>query len=229
MFDNLREAWREAVDNFKAELNRDDLPEDVHGSMNRLMLGMRKEIAGAKSRLDVLNDQLAEARTEVSYESVEEATCRRREEAARRVGDIETARIATEYALRHARRRELLARKAAVIDEERSMRAAEIAEMLARLREVQGRYDALAATGTGSDDNKGNEWAGKELLEELERTASTMDGVTDDSRPQTIEGLEQQIQREYANLRVEPWAPAERPRTDLDERLSELKRRMGQK
>ena len=224
MFENLREALREAVENFKAELNRDD-SESADGSMDRLLLGMRKEIADAKSTLHMLNSQLEEAHGQVLHESAEEATCRRREEMAHRVGDEETARIAAEYALRHARRRDVLERKAAALDEERSMRVAEIAEMVARLCEVQDRRDALAAAR--SDGNEESTCAEEELLEELDRTAGAMDDAGHRSHARTVEELEHGIEREYADLRVDPWAPTERPRVDVDARLSELKRRMG--
>lgn len=225
MFDNLREALREAIDNFKAEMYRDDLPEGAHGSMDRLLLGMRKEIADAKSALSTLDGQLVEVRAQVLQESTKEATCRRREKLARRVGDEETARIAAEYARRHARRHDMLERKIAVIEEEHSMRAAEIAEMLTRLRDVQDRRDALA-TARG-DGNEGSVWTAEELLEELDRTAGAMDDAGHHSRARTIEELEDCIEREYADLRVDPWAHTEPARVDLDERLSELKRRMG--
>ena len=225
MLENLREALREAVDNFKAEMSRDDLPESAHGGMDRLLLGMRKEIADARSELRTLAGQLEEARAQVSQESTKEATCRRREKMARRVGDEETARIAAEYACRHARRRDVLERKVAVIEEEHSMRAAELAEMLTRLRDVLDRRDALAAAR--GDRDEGSVWATEELPEELEETASAADDAGHPPRAGTTEELEDGIEREYADLRVDPWAHTEPSRVDLEERLSEFKRRMG--
>ena len=54
MFDDLRRAFREAVDNFKEELNRDEIPETV----DKLLLGMRNEVADAKVQIRELEDLL---------------------------------------------------------------------------------------------------------------------------------------------------------------------------
>ena len=40
MFDDLRTAFREALDNFKKELKRDQVPETV----DRLLVGMRSQL-----------------------------------------------------------------------------------------------------------------------------------------------------------------------------------------
>ena len=47
MFENLRTAFREAVDNFKDEMGRDQVPETV----DRLLKGMVDEATDAKTRL----------------------------------------------------------------------------------------------------------------------------------------------------------------------------------
>jgi hypothetical protein len=219
MFENLREAFREAIENFKRELNRDDVPLTVPGTVDRLLLGMQNEVADAKETLRALHAQIEQTRTQILHESSEEATCRRREELARRVGDEETARLATEYAARHARRREVLERKVVALDEEHAMRAAEVAEMLARVREAREKRDTLAA----ADDGPATARAANDLFAEIDRLAGDLDDDAPDRRPRTPDDLD----REYRDLQVDPWADLERPQVDYDERLSELKKRMG--
>jgi hypothetical protein len=85
MFENLRDAFRDAVDNFNKELGRDDIPDEGQ---------IKKAI------------QLSE------MEEKEATTCRRREDMARRIDDEETAKVAAEYAEKHEKRREIQARKA---------------------------------------------------------------------------------------------------------------------
>src|SRR6187401_2502716 len=102
MFDNLRDAFREAVENFKHELNRND---DVPPTVDRLLLAMHQELAQARELVSALEKQIADAQAQVGRDRDEEGTCRRRAEMATRVGDEETARIALEYAVRYERRR----------------------------------------------------------------------------------------------------------------------------
>ena len=102
MFDNLRDAFREAVENFKHELSRDD---DVPPTVDRLLLAMRNELAQARDLVSALERQIADAQAQVARDQSEEDTCRRRAEMATKVGDEETARIALEYATRYERRR----------------------------------------------------------------------------------------------------------------------------
>ena len=47
MFDNLRQAFREAVDNFKDELGRDEIPDAV----SRLLREMKREAADTKAEI----------------------------------------------------------------------------------------------------------------------------------------------------------------------------------
>ena len=54
MFDDLREAFKEALDNFNKELSRDQVSETA----DKLMVGMKNEIADEKAQVAGLDDQL---------------------------------------------------------------------------------------------------------------------------------------------------------------------------
>jgi phage shock protein A len=223
MFENLRDAFREAIENFKAELNKPFDDVTVPGTVDRLLHGMQNEVVEAKATLRTLHAQLEQTRQQVLRESSEESTCRRREELARKVGDEETARLAAEYAAKHARRREVLERKAAALDEEHAMRAAEVAEMLARVREAQEKRDTLAA----ADGDQETTRAANELFDEIDRLAGDLDDEEPARRPRTADDIERHLEKEYGDLLVDPWAEIERPQVNYDERLADLKKRMG--
>src|SRR3954464_11149445 len=117
MFDDLRDAFREALDNFKQELGGDDVPPTVE----RLLAAMQAELAQARELVASLERQIADAKVQVERDRTEAGRCRRRAEMAAKVGDDETVRIATEYAVRYERRRVVLERKVAALDEERGI------------------------------------------------------------------------------------------------------------
>jgi hypothetical protein len=223
MFDDLRDAFREALDNFKQELGEDDVPPTVE----RLLVAMQAELAQARDLVASLERQIADGRAQVERDRGEEATCRRRAEMAAKVGDDETVRIATEYAVRYERRRVVLERKVAALDEERGIRVVELTEMTTRFEEARSKRDDLASAA-GSPDADATLHAADELMEEIDRMARDAEpgpGHAGDAyRSGTIDDLE----REYRDLRVDPWAARPRRELDVDAALAELKRRMGQ-
>lgn len=214
MFEDLRDAFREALENFKTELNRD---EDVPPTVDRLLLAMQTELVQARQLLTALETQIAEAKGQAERDRAEEDTCRRRAEMANKVGDAETARIAVEYAVRYERRRIVLERKVTALDEERGIRVVELTEMTNRIDEARSKRDHLAAAVGGDDDALR---AADDLFDELDRMASEAAAGT--GRRTAPDDLE----REFDELRVDPWAPAPRRDLDVDAALEELKRRM---
>lgn len=226
MFDNLRDAFREAVANFKEELNRDEVPEVV----DRLFLGMKHELNEAHELLAGLEEQIEQARAQVRKDQDEEALYRRRGEMASKVGDGETARIALEFAVKSERRRIVIERKIVALDEERRVRVVEIEEMTVHFTEAQQKRDDLAATAGSSDTNDAIR-AADEIFEELDRMAGDVDepggtrAASDAYRPSNAMD---DLEREFRELRVDPRAPVPRREIDPDAALEELKRRMQQ-
>ncbi|MGH7443924.1 MAG: hypothetical protein ACREKM_03565, partial [Longimicrobiales bacterium] len=113
MFEDWKQAWRQAVENFQRELD-DDRGDDATRAMRR----DERTTADALPRLD---SELATARKNAAAERTAESVCRRREGLARNIGDDETAAIAAEYAERHAERAAILERKADVLEAERAL------------------------------------------------------------------------------------------------------------
>ena len=67
MFDNLRQAFREAVDNFKEEVGRDDVPEAV----SRLLREMKREAADTKADIRRLEEAIRAAMNRAEKEKGE--------------------------------------------------------------------------------------------------------------------------------------------------------------
>lgn len=221
MFENLRAAFREAVENFKEELNRDQVPEAV----DRLLSGMRDEVTEAKTRLHDLEAGIERALLEAEREKREVATCLRREEMARKIGDEETARVAVEFREKHTRRREVLEGKAVALQRELEVRRAEIEEMIEHIKEAQKRRDALAAEAgrsTARDSIRGTE----DLFDELDRMADKIEDT--EARSEAAQALDELDLDEESDFRIDLDEEPRQP-LDVDQALAELKRRMNEK
>jgi len=216
MFENLRNAFREAVENFNKELARDQVPETV----DKLLKGMRDEVADAKLQLREIEDQIVRTDAEVEREKKEVATARRRGKMAQDIGDAETAEIAAQYATRHEERQHVLEQKAQALRREVELRRKEVEEMLAKVKEAQVKRDSLAATAgrTGARESLG---AADELFSELDRMAEKIGD--EDARARAAEAMDDvDLGGDYD---LDP--PPRAPETDVEERLAELKRKMG--
>lgn len=136
MFEDWKQAWRDAVANFQREL--EDEPGD---ETTRAMRRDERTTSEALRRLDA---ELSAARRNAAAERSEEAVCRRREGLAEKAGDAETARIAAEFAVRHAERALVLERKVEVLEAERGLLLRDLDRMRAALadRGVEPRVGA---------------------------------------------------------------------------------------
>lgn len=140
MFEDWKQAWRQAVENFHREAGG-----GTTGAPPRIR-AMERELTSASGALGNLDDEIRRTRRDLGKEREAEQQCRRREALARDVDDAETVRIAVEFAQRHAERAAVLDRKIAVLEDERSLLARDVAAMRERLDEVA---PAAAAHGVG--------------------------------------------------------------------------------
>jgi phage shock protein A len=214
MFENLRHAFREAIENFNKELDRDQVP----GAVDRLLAGMRDEVADAKVRIRELEDQIVRADAEAARERNDAETARRRGKLAGDIGDAETVTLAGEYAARHEERQRILEQKGAALRQELVIRRREVEEMLAKVKEAQTKRDTLAAT-SGRSGARESLRAADDLFSELDRMAEAIGD--EDARAHAAESFSDM------DFDTDPDLPPPPPPVDFDERLDELKRRMG--
>lgn len=216
MFDNLRRAFHEAVDNLQRELDRDAVPEAV----DRLLRGMQREAVEARAALEASKEQLARARKRSGEEARNAEICERREVLAREIGDTDTAGVAARYAERHAGRSRVLADKASAIEAEIRLQEAEYAEMLAQIGKARANRDKLAASAgrTRARESIGD---ADDLFGELDRMAGRI-GDTE-----AAAGAEEELSADAREF--DEALGASRREAVADARLEELKRRMGKR
>jgi len=221
MFEDLRAAFREAIDNFNQELSRDRVPE----TMDKLLRGMKGEIASARALVKDLESQIERAKAQTEAEAAAAATARRRAEMAQEIGDEETAQVAATYAEKHGKRETLLRQKAQALAEELEFRKRDEAEMFAKFHEAEAKRGELETT-TGRTQARGSIDAADDLFAELNRMADIIDGE-EAQRDAAVEvdGLDlgDDSSSDY-HVEIDS-SPPEEP--DLDSALAELKRRMG--
>ena len=217
MFDNLRQAFKEAVDNFKEELGRDEVPDVVDG----LLRQMQEEVTDAQAQTHTLEAQIKKALQLAEMEGKEVATCRRRESMAQKIGDEETAGVAADFAEKHEKRKSIQEHKALALREELEMKRGEVQEMMAQFKEARAKREALAATsGRATARNSMSE--NDDLFAQMDRMAEKIEGG-DRQRM-----AEEELLSEFGSTdSASPsWGPS--PEEVAEDRLRELKRRMGE-
>jgi len=216
MFENLRRAFREAVDNFKEELERDEVPDAVDG----LLRQMHQEVTDAKAQLYTLEEQIKKALQLAEMEAKEVETCRRRETMAKKIGDEVTARVAAEFADKHEKGKAIQEKKALALREELEMRRGEVEDMLEKIKEARAKRESLTAT-LGRASARGSIGEANDLFAELDRMAERIEGV-DHQRE-----AEEDLLAELDALEASPPPRRIDPEEEAEARLRELKRRMG--
>ncbi len=211
MFENLRRAFREAMENFNREMERDAVPEKVDG----LVRGMEREAADAKMALEALQRELARARAQVAAEEREVATCRRRQEQARGIGDEETERVAAEFAEKHERRREVLANKAEAIAAEITLHTSEFDEMIRQIRKAKASRGSLRASA-GRTRARQSVRDADDLFGEMDRMAERIDSAKPAGAAAEGRAFDELLEREQREEQI-------------DAQLEALKRKMGKR
>ncbi len=141
MFEELRSAWREAVENFYRELRSE--PGDGSGRLG----AMRRDHAAAVDACRRVERERDRARAEVAHEREEEAVCRRRQAMAVEIDDGDTAEVAGRFAEKHARRVAVLEQVVMALAAEADLRRHDVEEMRAALAEAESAAEKVAAGG----------------------------------------------------------------------------------
>lgn len=220
MFDDLRDAFREALDNFNKELKRDQVPETV----DELLAGMTRELGDEMALIRGLEADLERTVASAAREKDTGATNRRREQMARAIGDEETAVLAARHADRSENHRLVLEKKAAAIRDEIAFRRKSFEEMNAQLADARKKRGALGATAGRTGARRVLSDA-DDLFVELDRMAEKMEGGR--AHAEAAEELDDLDLDGPSPTDYEEPEPARREELDVDAALAELKRRMG--
>ena len=130
MFTKLRLNFREAIENFKEELNRDV----ASGIENPLIGTMKREIANTQDEIEHLESAIKKTLKDTKTEKHKEETCRRREKMALEIDDKETARIAKKYTEKHEYKQSVLKQKSLALKNELDMRRDEYQQMIEAIK-----------------------------------------------------------------------------------------------
>jgi hypothetical protein len=188
MFEALRDAFREAVVNFRAELRRDDAAEpdvsrdEASQGARALVREMELACVEVKLRLETLSSELDAVSVEAGSEQGLADTCLRRAALAEGVGDHETARIAHQYAERHQFKASLLLEKASVLRREVAERARDVEDGLHQLRQAKAAAARMAASA-GRTAARHTMTEADRLFQEFERFETRDDGERPSERP----------------------------------------------
>lgn len=219
MFDDLRAAFKEALDNFNKELNRDQ----VSDAADKLLVGMRDEIVEEKAQVTGLEEQLETTRAEIAKLTDDAGTARRRLEMARSIDDHETVRLAGEYVTRIEAHTAVLEKKADALDEELRFRRRTVEEMFVRFEEAKKKRASLEAT-TGRTSARETISAASDLFDELDRMADKIEGTHAQAAAAREVG---EIDLDEGPAHGIDLGEAGPEALDVDAALAELKRRMN--
>lgn len=223
MFEDLRAAFKEALDNFNKELSRDN----VSDTADKLLVGMKNEIVDEKAQVAGLEDQLEKTRGQIERLEKEADTARRREEMARGIGDEDTVKAAAEYATKVEDHKAVLEKKIAALTEELQFRQGTVDEMYAQFHAAKEKRDSLTAT-TGRSHARESISAADDLFDQLDRMADKIEG--NEARGEAAQAFDEMDLGldEGSEHRIDMDEPPPDRELDVDAALEELKRRMGE-
>jgi|TARA_B110000196_G_C21050728_1_gene617211 hypothetical protein len=221
MFEDLRDAFKEALDNFNRELSRDN----VSGTADQMFAGMKDELASEKAQVSGLEDQITKTIEHIERLSDEVATAHRREEMAREIDDNETVKLAAAFSTKAEGYITVLQKKRTALEEELVFRARTVEEMYAQFNAAREKCNGLTAA-TGRTDARENLSAGNDLFAQFDRMAEAIERTK--AEAEAVQAFDQLDLDQPSEFRVDM---DERPvprKLDVDAALEELKRRMGE-
>jgi phage shock protein A len=213
MLDDIKRVFSEAWTAFKTEAGRRE-PED---QVAELLLAMRREVVAARADLPLYDTSARRAAADLEKERGLLADCLRRRTLAERIGDAETVRVATEFAEKHQARIPVLEAKARAAADERDLRQREAEEMTRKFKDAETNRFALLAEIRARQAGRtlgGAMGTGSPLGDDFDRHATRIDE----------RAAYQEAMDELDGSAPPPPPPFE---PDVDDRLAELKRRMG--
>ena len=216
MLDALREAFRQAIVNFRTELRG-----GIRDEADTLLRGMRQELVALQLQTNQVEVDLRRARAELAKETIELETCLRREALARQAGDGETAAIARKFADAHRDRQEILSSKVEVLGRELEERKRSLAEATARFKAATVQREGLSATAgrTGARERLSE---ADSLFDEMDRMEERIEDF--EARADGAEEVDEVLSGGTAAARSGTPPPED---ADVVERLEALKRELG--
>jgi phage shock protein A len=213
MFEDLRRLFADSWNAFLTEAGRRE-PED---RVAELLTAMRREMVAARANLPLQDRHLQGAQADLERERRALADAERRGQLAERIGDQETVRVAAEFADRHRKRVAVMEEKLRAAQAERDLAYQESDEMMRRYKEADTHRFALVAeirrrgAHARLDSAMGRDPG--DAADELRRAEERI--IDETAYAEALDDL------------GAGGASPPPPQPDVDDRLAELKRRMG--
>ncbi len=243
MFDDLRRSFKQAIENFKTEVSRDSVPEAV----DRLLKAMQQETTDTRMDIERLKEEVVKVGASADRQTHEAEVCERRQHMAEEIDDEETADVAKTFAEKHRRHAEILKEKQDVLRQELKLREHEYSEMLVKIKEARANRSSLEATA-GRAQAQGTFNQSNDLFSELDRMADKISdleatGEAAEELGQEFDAAGTQNSTSFsddpdfssmdaanfdAEIRREQGHASGSPADSVEDRLAELKRRMGE-
>ena len=214
MFASLRKAFRQAVENFQSEVNRDRIPD----AADRLLRAMRAELIELQRQSKELERELEAVQERARREHEATKTCLRREEMAREIDDKKTASVARDFAGKHLQRQEILSEKSVVLTRELHERRENLEEMKDQFQEALLRRESLRAT-EGRTHTRGHTRQTDDLFQEMDCIAERIKDL--ETHTQAAQDIDETLGDGFFS------AGDVLPEHELDARLEALKKRMN--
>lgn len=216
MINDLKNLFARSWDAFLAEVRKREPEDQVAG----LLSAMRREMVEARAALPTYDEAARAADAELARErkALEDAV--RRGGMAERIGDAETVRVAGEFAERHRRRVAVLEEKVRAARAEHELRTQEVQDMMHRYKEADANRFALL--------NEVRRAQSQARLDDIGEARAFDDFGRAADKIETNIGYHEAL-RDLEDLAGPEPPPVDRASVDaeIDERLREMKRRMG--
>ena len=217
MINELKTLFSRTWDAFLAEVSKRDPEDQVAG----LLSAMRREMVEARAALPTYEQAVRAAETELIRErrALEDAV--RRGALAEKINDVETVRIAAEFAERHRRRIAVLEEKVRAARAEHELRTQEVQDMMRRYKEADAnRFVLLNEVRRAQSQARVDDIGGARAFDDFSRAAEKIE--TDIGYNQALEEL-----ADLAGPEPPPTGRSPEIDAEIDARLREMKRRMG--
>jgi phage shock protein A len=217
MMNDLKRLFSRTWDAFVSEVGRREPEDDVAG----LLGAMRREMVDARASLPVYEEAVRAAEAELARERGALDDAVRRGGLAEKINDAETVRVAAEFADRHRRRVAVLEEKVRAARAEHELHGVEVQEMMRRYKEADANRFVLLNEMRRARSQQRIDGLGGEAFDDFSR-------VTDKLESEIAYG---EAMDELNGLDPTPPPPPPSQRSihdDVEARLQELKRRMGQ-
>lgn len=211
MLTDLKKLFERTWGAFVAEAGRRE-PED---QVAELLSAMRREMVDARATLPLLQENAAAAERELARERSALDDAVRRGGLAQKINDAETVRVACEFADRHRRRIAVLEETGRAARAEHELRGLEVQDMMRRYKEADLNRFALL-----------NEMRRAQAGQRLRQAGA----AADDDFARATDRIESEAAYSDALEELSGMDPAPPPRSsadDVEERLREMKRRLG--